>query len=385
MKKFNVTGLCVPEKHYMVNTEDKLRRIMKLIDDEQYFTINRARQYGKTTTLFLLERTLISDAEYICISLSFEGVGGTMFESDANFCQTFLSLVSRYLKKAGHAFANDWFCKNITDFTLLDEHINKMCEDKKVVLMIDEVDATSRNDVFLRFLGMLRNMYLQRPRGMANTFHSVILAGVTDIKNIKLKLITAGLHTPEPQEGNYNSPWNIAANFDVDMFFTAPEIASMLTDYESDHKTGMDITAVSEEIFNFTGGYPFWVSRICKCIDEELELKAWNVQAVHEAVKKVTTEKNTLTDDLAKNLNNYKEIYDMMFSLLIIGEPVLFTTMNPNIELCHIYGYISRNKMGYAAVSNKIYEILLADYFASMESKAEWVNVNGRQIFEVIV
>lgn len=236
--------------------------------------------------------------------------------------------------------------------------------------MIDEVDATSRNDVFLRFLAMIRNLYLQRPRGKVNTFHSVILAGVNDIKNIKLKLITAGLHTLEPQEGNYNSPWNIAANFDVDMFFTAPEIATMLVDYENDHKTDMDITAVSNEIFNFTSGYPFWVSRICKCIDEELQPKLWNVQDVREAVKKVTIEKNTLTDDLAKNLNNYKEIYNMMFSLLITGEPILFSNMNPDIERCHMYGYISRNNMGYATISNKIYEMLLADYFASVEKSA---------------
>ena len=370
MKKFNVTGLCVPEKHYMVDTEDKLHQIIKLIDDEQYFTINRARQYGKTTILFLLERALILSSKYICISLSFEGVGGTMFESDENFCREFLIQVSEALRLNNYDFANEWIDDSVSEFTQLGRHISRLCADKKIILMIDEVDATSKNSVFLRFLAMLRNLYLQRPRGKVNTFHSVILAGVNDIKNIKLKLITAGLHKLESQEGNYNSPWNIAANFDVEMFFTAPEIATMLADYENDHRTGMDITAVSEEIFNFTGGYPFWVSRICKCIDEELQPKQWNIQVVHEAVKKVTTEKNTLIDDLAKNLNNYKEIYNMMFSLLIVGEPIPFTTMNPNIELCYMHGYILRNKMGYTAISNKIYEILLADYFASVETNS---------------
>ena len=42
------------------------------------------------------------------------------------------------------------------------------------------------------------------------TFHSVILAGVYDIKNLKLKM--------RPEETHqYNSPWNIAAKFDVSM------------------------------------------------------------------------------------------------------------------------------------------------------------------------
>ncbi len=50
-KKFNVTGLCVPEKHYMADLSKRVREIRKMIDAGDYFTINRGRQYGKTTTL----------------------------------------------------------------------------------------------------------------------------------------------------------------------------------------------------------------------------------------------------------------------------------------------------------------------------------------------
>lgn len=46
MRKFNVTGVCVPEKDYMVDISGKLEQIMKLIADGCYFTMNRARQYG---------------------------------------------------------------------------------------------------------------------------------------------------------------------------------------------------------------------------------------------------------------------------------------------------------------------------------------------------
>lgn len=58
MKSFNTTGLCIPSKHYMVDTTNKINEIIKLIEQEKYFTINRARQYGKTTTLFGLENVL---------------------------------------------------------------------------------------------------------------------------------------------------------------------------------------------------------------------------------------------------------------------------------------------------------------------------------------
>lgn len=65
----------------------------------------------------------------------------------------------------------------------------------------------------------------------------MILAGVYDIKNLKLKL------RPE-EESRYNSPWNIAARFNMEMGFSAKEIAAMLQEYEADHGTGMDVEAV---------------------------------------------------------------------------------------------------------------------------------------------
>jgi hypothetical protein len=48
MKKFNDTGTCIPEKHYMVDICQKVDEIIEKIDCEQYFVINRPRQYGKS-------------------------------------------------------------------------------------------------------------------------------------------------------------------------------------------------------------------------------------------------------------------------------------------------------------------------------------------------
>ncbi|MEG0397437.1 MAG: AAA family ATPase, partial [Oscillospiraceae bacterium] len=57
-KKFNTTGVCVSQKHYMVNIDNKLEQIEKLIDNGDYFIINRPRQYGKTTTLSQLSQRI---------------------------------------------------------------------------------------------------------------------------------------------------------------------------------------------------------------------------------------------------------------------------------------------------------------------------------------
>ncbi|MBU3106344.1 hypothetical protein [Clostridium gasigenes] len=50
-KRFNTTDVCVHRKHYRVDISNKLKEIKELIDNEFYFTINKPRQYGKTTTL----------------------------------------------------------------------------------------------------------------------------------------------------------------------------------------------------------------------------------------------------------------------------------------------------------------------------------------------
>ena len=56
-REFNITGVCYPKLHYMMDNSAKLSSVVNLISRGKYFTINRPRQYGKTTTLhFLVER-----------------------------------------------------------------------------------------------------------------------------------------------------------------------------------------------------------------------------------------------------------------------------------------------------------------------------------------
>jgi len=80
MREFNVTGICIPSKHYMVDISNKVSQIATMVGKGQYFTINRARQYGKTTTIRLLEKDLLEKG-YQVARISFEGIGDTPFEN----------------------------------------------------------------------------------------------------------------------------------------------------------------------------------------------------------------------------------------------------------------------------------------------------------------
>ena len=80
----------MPGKHYMADTGEKIAKIVDMIEEGLYFHINRARQYGKTTTLFLLNRAL--SADYTVIRISYEGPGDVMFEDEPSFCRMLLQL-----------------------------------------------------------------------------------------------------------------------------------------------------------------------------------------------------------------------------------------------------------------------------------------------------
>ena len=80
MREFNVTGTCVKSSHYMADTSGKVDKIIELIERGKYFTINRSRQYGKTTSLSLLRKRLEND--YTVLSISFRKQQHRRFTSE---------------------------------------------------------------------------------------------------------------------------------------------------------------------------------------------------------------------------------------------------------------------------------------------------------------
>ncbi len=359
MKRFNITGTCISAKHYMVDTNSKIERILSLINFGEYFIINRPRQFGKTTTLYLLEQSLRD--KYLLISTSFEGVGDESFETEETVSKAFLMLLQKSLEYSDKPEMIDFLktCPEPKSLMELSSFISAFVKHskEKTVILIDEVDKASNHRLFLNFLGMLRNKFLNRDTGKDFTFHSVILAGVHDIKNIKLKM------RPE-DEKQFNSPWNIATDFDIDMSFDPEEISTMLVDYEKDMNTGMDISDISGEIYKYTNGYPFLVSKICKVIDEKLD-RNWTKQGIQDAVNTILGVRNTLFDDLVKNIENNNDLYEMLFSIIIQEKEISYNTLNPLIQNSEMFGITRKGRNGKLEIHNKIYEILLYDYYVS--------------------
>ena len=246
--------------------------------------------------------------------------------------------------------------------------LSTMCAESQrpVVLMIDEVDSASNNQVFIDFLAQLRGYYLAREK--KSIFHSVVLAGVYDIKNLKLKL------RPE-EEHKYNSPWNIAAKFNIDMSFSAGQIADMLAEYEADRHSGMDTETVAGEIYAYTSGYPYLVSAICKCIDEELMdvegadkgETVWSAAGVTKAVKVILKEDSPLFGSMVKQLETYRELRSMVEDIIYRGRTIPFSPVEKSINLGVMFGFL-KEENGHVAMANRIFEMCLLDMLMAEEA-----------------
>ena len=374
-KVFNTTAVCIPKEHYMVNLDERLKKIKVFVDAGKYFTINRARQYGKTTTLRALY--LYLQGEYYVVSMDFQTFGSAEFQTETIFSRSFANSFLRSLKRnpvnkteqlneamaqleKSVASQNDFFA-----LKALFEQLGDICavSDKPIVLMIDEVDSASNNQVFLDFLAQLRAQYMERD--IYPSFRSVILAGVYDVKNLRGKI------RPE-DEHRYNSPWNIAADFDISMSFSKNEIAGMLTEYEADYKTGMNVDEMAGLLFDDTSGYPFLVSRLCQLMDEVVCKKetygsksaAWTKEGFYEAQRLILAEKNMLFESLSEKLVSYPELNDMLKSLLFTGKPIVFNYYEPSIGVASMFGFV-KNKNGMLVVANRIFETWLYNFYLS--------------------
>jgi hypothetical protein len=360
MKRFNITGKCIPDRHYMADVSSKMTEILKMVAVGEYFIINRPRQYGKTTTLYSIEDALIATNDYIILNISFEGVDDNMFENDEMFTQGFMEILTEYATQLLPEL-EEWLrhkMKQTNNLKKLSQLITELTKrhSKKIVLLIDEVDQSSNNDVFIRFLAMLRNKFLARDR--ISTFHSVILAGVHDVKSLKMKI------RPDAEQ-KLNSPWNIAALFNVDMNLNPHEIKPMLDEYVRDTGVLMDTEWMSFGLFRYTSGYPFLVSRLCKIMDEAIlpkkSEKSWTNEDLEWAIRFLVQENNTNFESLIKQLTNNTALYDFIYAIAIDGESLSYNIHHPLVNLAVIHGMVCFRD-GRLAIHNQIYNQVIVNY-----------------------
>ncbi len=366
-REFNITGSCNPQIHYMADISSKVDEIYQMVKKGKYFTINRPHQYGKTTIQSILAKRVNENPDSLALLMSFEAIDYEIYQSKTRFIDAFLLRLSEGFEMIAYdeiAEYTSGHVKLIDSFDMLSTFISKLVKkaNKKIILIIDEVDRSSNNQLFLDFLAMLRSRFLKRNQDIHYpTFHSVILSGIHDVKTLKYRI--------DPKATlKYNSPWNIAVDFTIDLSLNPGEIKSMIDDYCLEKNSQFDTDKIAERLHYYTSGHPFLVSYLCKIIDEELIVnrnnKNWQTGDVDEAFKMILERRNTNFESLIKNLENNPELYNVIFDIIVRAKVISFNLDNPIVELGITYGFFARNNQR-LQIHNVIYEQRIYNYMIS--------------------
>lgn len=159
------------------------------------------------------------------------------------------------------------------------------------------------------------------------------------------------------------------------MNFSAQQIAGMLSEYEADYHTGMDIQAISEGIYAYTSGYPVLASMICKRIDERImgsdgfeeAKKAWSKAGVEKAVTIILKESNLLFESMVKQLDTYKDLYRMIEDIIYCGRRIPFSMEEKFINLGVMFGFL-KEQNGRVMVANRLFEMCLLNLWRNTDA-----------------
>ena len=74
MKRFNTTGPCFPDEHYMMPALDRLPGVRELVAGGDYFVVHAPRQTGKTTALQALVSEINAKGEMFALYCTLESL-----------------------------------------------------------------------------------------------------------------------------------------------------------------------------------------------------------------------------------------------------------------------------------------------------------------------
>ncbi len=201
----------------------------------------------------------------------------------------------------------------------------------------------------------------QTQQHAVSSFQSVILAGISDLRCIKLQ---------RDSDPTWYSPWDFAMDCPVNLSFSGEEIAGMLREYEADHQTGMDIPEITSLLRDYTSGYPVLVSRICKGMDEQLAgspqfptlASAWTREGFLAAVEGLLNESSTLFGEMIAAMEAHPDVEHLLHSMLFECFTHPFDADSSAVQLGIMYGLfaIRGNKL---YVSNRIVRTRLTNYY----------------------
>lgn len=303
---FEKSGVVDPKASYYVPLENVTNMdnqdIKTMVDLGRYFSIFAPRQSGKTTFFKEFCRRLEKDPTYVPILLSFQDYKSLQTQRFYNLIEKSLcrQLIGRLSQvecprlDVIKSFIETCTISDHISFRELFEGLNRIVEQKKIVIFIDEFDGIPTDDLE-NFLISLRELYQEYKGREDKALYSVGLVGIRNIT----KLIVGGV-----------SPFNIADQVSLPPF-TLKNVRDLYSQYTEE--TNQPFTeGTVEKVFEETAGQPWLVNRLGTILTINIRpgtTEPINSEDVEKGVEMLLYEENSHFDNITEKAKLLKETF----------------------------------------------------------------------------
>ena len=381
MRKFNTTGPCFPDEHYMLPALDRLPGIRELVAGGNYFVIHAPRQTGKTTALKALVREINEKGEMFAVYCTLETLQNRSDPEKTNIAIRDLiadnvEMSPFYVPVANApALRSDRGGVGLAVRTVLQNACRAL--GKTVVVFFDEADCLV-GDALISFLRQLRDGYVNRKE--IPFPKSIALVGMLDVRDYKAQI------RPDGESLGQISPFNIIRKDLLIPNFTEADIRTLYAQHTED--TGQVFAdGVVDDVWRLTRGQPWLVNAIgCECVEEihggrfGETVAVADVEAAKEAIIR---RRDTHVDSLMERMREPR--VRRIVEPLVSGQELTVSRNSEDFRYVIDLGLLREDEVKRVVPANPMYAEIIGRYLTRDEqddmqsriSETPWVKDDG--------
>ena len=381
MRKFNTTGPCFPDEHYMLPALDRLPGIREFVADGNYFVIHAPRQTGKTTALKVLVREINEKGEMFAVYCTLETLQNRSDPEKTNIAIRDLiadnvEMSPFYVPVANApALRSDRGGVGLAVRTVLQNACR--ASGKPVVVFFDEADCLV-GDALISFLRQLRDGYVNRKE--IPFPKSVALVGMLDVRDYKAQI------RPDGESLGQISPFNIIAEDLLIPNFTESDIAALYAQHTA--ATGQRFAdGVIEDVWRLTRGQPWLVNAIANDCVAKIHGNRFGenvtVADVEAAKEAIIRRRDTHVDSLMERMREPR--VRRIVEPLISGQELTVSRNSEDFRYVIDLGLLREDEVKRVVPANPMYAEIIGRYLTRDEqddmqsriSETPWVKDDG--------
>ena len=380
MRKFNTTGPCFPDEHYMLPALDRLPGIRELVAGGNYFVAHAPRQTGKTTALQALVQELNDKGDMFALYCSLETLQNRSDPEKTNIA--IRDLIADNLEMSpfyvpvenAPALRSDRGGIGLAVRTVLQNACR--ASGKPVVVFFDEADCLV-GDALISFLRQLRDGYVNRK--LMPFPKSVALVGMLDVRDYKAQI------RPNGESLGQISPFNIIAEDMLIPNFIESDIRTLYAQHTAE--TGQVFAdGVVEDVWRLTRGQPWLVNAIAhECVAKIHAFRyaePITVADVEAAKEAIIRRRDTHVDSLMERMREPR--VRRLVEPLILGDDTELTANDDDWRFITDLGLL-RVERGTLVPANPMYAEIIGRYLSHGEQdrmirsvpETPWVKDDG--------